>query len=228
MPNNKQAPKLIHRGSKFLDPEHKRFYQIPQEAGDIIFNEIDYRAAAQVKIMIILMGTEGNGTFGVSEKWMQDRTGTSKDGYLKARKALEEKGWLTVEDGKIYVNFDAIYKSVEPGTTQHRIELSIENRVEPSTTQSSRVELGTTHRVEPGSLKGRTGLDPTSVPGSPIIDNIDNIIDKYIEPVYGMTYESYEDSKKGLGYSIDKEDNEYVYIHQFRPDKYFKFRKENK
>lgn len=201
MPNNKQAPKLIHRGNKFLNPETKRFYQIPQEAGDIVFNEIDYRATAQIKIMIILIGTEGTGTFGVSEKWIQERTGTSKDGYLKARKALEEKGWLTVEDGKIYVNFDAIYK---------------------------RVELGTTHRVEPGSLKGRTGLDPTSVPGSPIIDNIDNIIDNYIEPVYGMTYESYEDQKKGLGYSIDREDDEYVYVHQIKPDKYFKFRKEIK
>jgi hypothetical protein len=63
---------------------------------------------------------------------------------------------------------------------------------------------------------------------TPIIDNIDNKTDNYVEPSPIISYEMYDKKRSGLGYVINKEDDEFVYIHQFKPDKYFKLRRENK
>lgn len=105
MPNYKQAPKLYHNKDQFKD---KNFYQLPQELMDRVFNEIDGRSGNQIKLMTVLLGTLGNGSFGVSEKWICDRTGMVQQTYNTARKALVEKGWIYLENGKIYVLVDIV------------------------------------------------------------------------------------------------------------------------
>ena len=105
MSNLKQAPKLYHTGKK----HDTIFYQLPQDLMDIIFTKIDGKSGNQIKLMCVLLGTQGNGSFGVSEKWICDRTGMTQQTYSKARKALIEKGWLKLEDGKLFVLISDIY-----------------------------------------------------------------------------------------------------------------------
>ena len=107
MANLKQAPKLVFNGVKKL-PTEKQTYQIPQQLADIVFNELG-NASAQLRIMLVLIGTKEG--FGVSEQWILDRTGLQHASYLKARRELEKRGWLSLDAAKaITVNFDAIYR----------------------------------------------------------------------------------------------------------------------
>lgn len=110
MANLKQAPKLYHTGKK----HQGNFYQLPQDLMDIVFNKIDGKCGNQIKLMCVLLGTQGNGTFGVSEKWICERTGMVQQTYNKARKALIDRGWLKQEDGKLFVLISFIYAE---GTT---------------------------------------------------------------------------------------------------------------
>ena len=105
MSNLKQAPKLYHTGKK----HDTIFYQLPQDLMDIIFTKIDGKSGNQIKLMCVLLGTQGNGSFGISEKWICERTGMTQQTYSKARKALIEKGWLKLEDGKLFVLISDIY-----------------------------------------------------------------------------------------------------------------------
>ena len=100
MPNYKQAPKLYHNKSSF---NSKNYYNLPQELMDYIFQQLDGKCGNQIKLMTVLLGTLGDGSFGVSEKWICDRTGMVQQTYSTARKALVERGWVYVEDGKLYV-----------------------------------------------------------------------------------------------------------------------------
>ena len=105
MPNYNQAPKL-----KFDKPKPKSptYYNIPQEIADTIFAELG-NSSAQLRIMIVLIGTKED--FGISEKWILERTGLQKASYITARKALINRGWLSLEEADtITVNFDNIMK----------------------------------------------------------------------------------------------------------------------
>lgn len=110
MANLRQAPKLYHIGRK----HQGNFYQLPQDLMDIVFSKIDGKCGNQIKLMCVLLGTQGNGTFGVSEKWICERTGMVQQTYNKARKALIDRGWLKQEDGKLFVLISFIYAE---GTT---------------------------------------------------------------------------------------------------------------
>ena len=100
MPNYKQAPKLYHNKDNF---KSKNFYNLPQELMDCVFQQLDGKCGNQIKLMTVLLGTLGDGTFGVSEAWICDRTGMIQQTYNTARKALVERGWIYLENGKIYV-----------------------------------------------------------------------------------------------------------------------------
>ena len=115
MANLRQAPKLYHTGKK----HQGNFYQLPQDLMDIVFDKLDGKCGNQIKLMCVLLGTQGNGTFGVSEKWICDRTGMVQQTYNKARKALIDRGWLKQEDGKLFVLISFIYAE---GTTSDCVE----------------------------------------------------------------------------------------------------------
>ena len=100
MPNYKQAPKLYHNKSHF---NANNYYNLPQDLMDCIFQQLDGKCGNQVKLMTVLLGTLGNGSFGVSEKWICERTGMVQQTYNTARKALIERGWIYLEEGRIFV-----------------------------------------------------------------------------------------------------------------------------
>lgn len=100
MPNYKQAPKLYHNKTSFKD---KNFYNLPQGLMDSIFNQLDGKCGNQIKLMTVLLGTLGDGSFGVSEAWICERTGMVQQTYSTARKALIDRGWVYLEEGKLYI-----------------------------------------------------------------------------------------------------------------------------
>lgn len=75
---------------------------------DKIFKKLG-NSSAQLRIMIVLIGTKPG--FAISEQWILDRTNLSQPSYIKARQALIDIGWITLEKGKsIKVNFSVINK----------------------------------------------------------------------------------------------------------------------
>lgn len=76
---------------------------------DKIFQKLDGNHGNQIKLLVVLLGTIGNGSFRVSEEWIRQRTGMSQPAYNKARKALIEKGWIVLtDDGCIVVDVNTI------------------------------------------------------------------------------------------------------------------------
>lgn len=78
-----QAPAFIKRGKDY--EEHGRFYSITQEAADRVMNGLNGRCGNELKIMMVLLGTLGDGSFRISEKWILDRTGMEHSSYIRAR-----------------------------------------------------------------------------------------------------------------------------------------------
>ena len=106
--NYRQAPRLVHKGKKLVNPTD-RFWQLPQVLMSNIFNELNGKCGNQIKLMCLLIGTAGNGSFRVSTKWVLDQTGMDETGYKRARKELIERGWLIHEGGTLIVDFDRIW-----------------------------------------------------------------------------------------------------------------------
>ena len=111
MPNYKQAPKLYHDKQKY---KNINYYNLPQHLMDCIFQKLDGKCGNQIKLMTVLLGTLGDGSFGVSEKWVCDRTGMIQQTYNTARKALIERGWIYLKDGELYVLPDIIINGFPP------------------------------------------------------------------------------------------------------------------
>lgn len=126
MPNYKQAPKLYHNKNNFYEDN---YYGLPQELMDCVFQQIDGKCGNQVKLMVVLLGTAGDGSFAISEKWICDRTGMFQQAYSAARKALIERGWIYVEDDKIFVLPSIIkygFKYPENATEENKKAIKID------------------------------------------------------------------------------------------------------
>lgn len=103
MANYKQAPILTEDMPKNRGTS---YYELPQDIMDIICNELG-NSSAQLRVMLVLIGTKPG--FAVSEKWMLKRTGLQSASYSKARTALIQKGWLTLDPGKsLKINYKTI------------------------------------------------------------------------------------------------------------------------
>lgn len=96
-----RAPTLINK-----KPNTKNFYALNQDIMDIIFNKLSGKEGNQIKLMSVLIGTKSG--FGISESWILERTGMSHASYIRARQALIEKGWLSLENKNIIINYSNI------------------------------------------------------------------------------------------------------------------------
>ena len=100
------------------------FYQIPQNVADKVFQELG-NSSAQLRIMLVLIGTKEG--FNVSEKWILERTGLQHASYINARKALINRGWLTlINQTEIIINYENILGQEK-----------IENRAEAGSTATT-------------------------------------------------------------------------------------------
>lgn len=108
MANTKQAP-ILHHGyskQKVIIDTKSNFYQVPQSLADIIFEQFP-RDISVVKLMIVLIGTKEG--FGLSKKWVMDRTKMTEKTYYQARQKLIDAGWLELSENNILtINYDTI------------------------------------------------------------------------------------------------------------------------
>lgn len=106
-----KAPVLKHKGDKKLGVQ---YYALSQQLMDIIFKNLG-NASAQLRVMIVLIGTKPD--FSISQQWILDRTGLDERSYVRARKALVDRGWITHNPCEsITVNFDVIMNCVKDDT----------------------------------------------------------------------------------------------------------------
>ena len=102
MENYRRAPKLYHVGSKAAT-NNESVSIIPKHIYDAIFNSIDGKCGNQIKLILTLLGTIGDGSFGVSEAWILKSCGFSHTSYIRARKELVKMGWVTLTKGNLSV-----------------------------------------------------------------------------------------------------------------------------
>lgn len=100
-----QAPKLINKGK----PESNgNFILINMELFKNINQKIDTKHGLARSLLILLIGTADG--FGLSEKFMTDNLVCTKQGYLKARKYLNDIGMIIDDQEKrtITIDYNAI------------------------------------------------------------------------------------------------------------------------
>lgn len=102
MENYRRAPKLYHVGSKAAT-NNESVSIIPKHIYDAIFNSIDGKCGNQIKLILTLLGTIGDGSFGISEAWILKSCGFSHTSYIRARKELVRMGWITLTKGNLSV-----------------------------------------------------------------------------------------------------------------------------
>lgn len=108
MGNTRQAPILIHEGDKM---DSNQFYCIDQTLCETIFNELSGKNGNSLKLIFFLLGNSGTGSFRVAEQTVKNKTGMDKKSYQRARKDLEERGWIRNEKGKIIVLIQNIVRT---------------------------------------------------------------------------------------------------------------------
>ena len=83
------------------------FYQLPQQVTDKIFLKLK-DSSAQIRVMIVLLGTKEG--FGISARWLSDRTSIGRTNLYETLNKLIEKNFLIRDDitNSLIVNYQAI------------------------------------------------------------------------------------------------------------------------
>ena len=107
----KLAPQLFHdkpdpkKGTNFM------FY--PQDLIRAINHLCTYN---EQRLLLALLGCKGDGTFSPSTEYILDMTGITKAcHYFAVRKDLENRGYLKLADGSLFVQTQAILDDYQKG-----------------------------------------------------------------------------------------------------------------
>ncbi len=108
MANYNQAPVLLAIGEK---NKNQQFAYRPHELEYAICCCLGNRDIVTLKTMLFFTGESNNGDFRVAQKTIMERMNISEKTYYKARKQLEEMGWIHYDDkaNAIYINYEKIY-----------------------------------------------------------------------------------------------------------------------
>jgi hypothetical protein len=110
------APQLFHNKK---DPQKgEAFVFYPQDLLQAINNLCTYN---EQRLLLTLLGCKGDGSFSPSIDYILKMSGITKSNhYYVARKDLEKKGYLKVEDGAIYIEPDKIISDHQKGERKKR------------------------------------------------------------------------------------------------------------
>ena len=89
------------------------FYQSAQELTTYILSILSGKHGNLLKLMWILLGTQEG--FGLSEKFITDRTGMTQQRYSEARRMLHEVGWIiySKERHTITLRYQTLWEKAE-------------------------------------------------------------------------------------------------------------------
>ena len=107
MTNYRKAPKLYHEGSK----PKGNFYQLPHALMNAVFQKFDGKNGNAIKLLVVLIGSAGDGSFALSEKMIEKRTGISKQNYHRTMDNLVALGYVTRENGKVILNLSLLMEA---------------------------------------------------------------------------------------------------------------------
>lgn len=98
-----KSPQIFHD----KEDKPKVFVMYPSELLSAINNLL---SGNEAKVLLVLLGCKGDGSFSPSAEYMQKMTGiTQPNNYYKTRKQLEKKGYIsTDEKGNIYIDTQKI------------------------------------------------------------------------------------------------------------------------
>lgn len=101
--NQKSPPQIFHD----KEEKPKAFSVYPNELLAAINNLL---SGNEAKVLLVLLGCKGDGSFSPSTAYMQKMTGISQpNNYYKTRKNLEKKGYITTDEkGNIYIDTQKI------------------------------------------------------------------------------------------------------------------------
>ena len=107
----KLAPQLFHDKP---DPQKgDRFVFYPQDLLKAINHLCTYN---EQRLLLTLLGCKGDGSFSPSTEYILDQTGITKPcHYFSVRKDLENKGYLKIEDGCVFVQTQSILRDYSKG-----------------------------------------------------------------------------------------------------------------
>lgn len=107
MANYRKAPKLYHEGSK----PKGNFYQLPHSLMNAVFQKFDGKNGNAIKLLVVMIGSAGDGSFALSEKMIENRTGMSKQSYHRTMDSLEASGYVIRENGKVILNLPLLMEN---------------------------------------------------------------------------------------------------------------------
>ena len=130
MENNfRHAPKLYIEGAK----GSKDWAKIPMDVMSKVFQVLDGKNGNAIKIMMVLLGTKGTGSFSVTEKFITTHTGMTKQSYHRTMHDLAYIGFLKTFDKSIYINLDEIRSTSVEDFLKKKAELkNVKNRDDDS------------------------------------------------------------------------------------------------
>ena len=101
--SQKSPPQIFHD----KEDKPKSFSVYPNELLAAINNLL---SGNEAKVLLVLLGCKGDGSFSPSTVYMQKMTGiTQPNNYYKTRKNLEKKGYITTDEkGNIYIDTQKI------------------------------------------------------------------------------------------------------------------------
>lgn len=107
----KLAPQLFHDKP---DPKKGEIYMsYPQDLLRAINNLCTYN---EQRLLLTLLGCKGDGSFSPSTEYILDMTGITKAcHYFSVRKALENRGYIKLEDGGVFVQTQVILEDYQKG-----------------------------------------------------------------------------------------------------------------
>ena len=103
----KNAPQIFHD----KEEKTKTYVAYPTDLFVKINNIFTYN---EQKILLVLLGCKGDGSFSPSTQYMLNMTGISKPNhYFATRKQLTDCGYIEEKDGDIYINTKKILETTK-------------------------------------------------------------------------------------------------------------------
>lgn len=115
--SQKSPPQIFHD----KEDKPKNFVMYPIELFAAVNNLLPGNEA---KLLLTLLGCKGDGSFCPSTQYILNMTGITKPNhYFSARKKLEEKGYLEIdEEGNLYINTEKILSKVKENSEAKKLD----------------------------------------------------------------------------------------------------------
>ena len=117
------TPRLYDEASKI----EGNYHRVPWKLMDAVCQVIGFRNGADMKLLLVLLGTKGDGTFYLGNECIRERTGLSKAQYYATRRRLMAAGYMKKRGRDYVVDVDAILAAAEQ-KAKHQVEVRKETK----------------------------------------------------------------------------------------------------